>query len=361
MFRLLFGTLLPVIILVGCNSNTENCAVKDIDISGKYYGQCSSGLANGVGKAQGRDSYVGEFKAGKKHGKGEYKWGEKSDWVGNVFTGDWQDDEQIFGEYRLNSKIVLRGNFHNSELNGFGVVSIPNASLIGKHTPEHAIKREDVHEISGHWHKGDFSYPCESQDKCDKHWKQVVGDIEKYIAGNDVTAGERFSMEFVLLVLNCTQKFVDKYSIEKCVTSTRPLFAAVQREDSIRQLNEIRAGLIPVGAQVTTVGIGKIMQGFLLLTGGYLDINHILVRIDKIPSEKKLKLMNECSDIFSGCNLVLIGVIRELGVVPAIDGFDYILVEELKEILNYRRHVKNIFEKMKVDGPIYDYIADGVN
>ena len=54
------------------NAQTDSCKVLLEKISGKYTGDCISGLANGKGKSIGEDTYIGTFKDGLPDGKGKY-------------------------------------------------------------------------------------------------------------------------------------------------------------------------------------------------------------------------------------------------------------------------------------------------
>jgi len=53
-------------------------------IAVKYEGMCKKGKADGSGKAEGLDYYVGEFKDGVPNGKGIYRWKN-----GDIYEGDW--------------------------------------------------------------------------------------------------------------------------------------------------------------------------------------------------------------------------------------------------------------------------------
>ena len=68
---------------------TVNCQVNDKDINTNYKGDCKNGRANGFGKATGRDTYVGFFKDGDKHGLGLYKWSDN-----DYYDGNWMNDEK---------------------------------------------------------------------------------------------------------------------------------------------------------------------------------------------------------------------------------------------------------------------------
>jgi len=77
--------------------NIVTCYVSDIDIKGKYEGSCLDGKALGHGASYGKDTYIGDFKEGKKHGHGKYIWAN-----GNIYEGNWIDGKNrekavIFG------------------------------------------------------------------------------------------------------------------------------------------------------------------------------------------------------------------------------------------------------------------------
>lgn len=115
----------------GCAVNTNiakqaTCRVNDPDISKYYVGECVSGYAHGKGNASGRDSYIGEFKHGNKHGQGTYKWGLNSDWAGHVFVGESVNDELVKGTAKVRDGIVLEGTFINMKLNGVGTRKDPD-------------------------------------------------------------------------------------------------------------------------------------------------------------------------------------------------------------------------------------------
>ena len=95
----------------------KNCKVLLDDISGKYKGKCENGLANGKGKASGKDTYIGYFKNGLPHGKGKYLYANK-----NVFNGNWENGkkhgEGTFTYYLNGKKTVLKGFWDKDEYVG---------------------------------------------------------------------------------------------------------------------------------------------------------------------------------------------------------------------------------------------------
>ncbi len=66
-------------------SQNSTCSVMLDSLKGSYEGDCSSGKANGHGKATGADSYEGNFKNGYPDGEGKYTWKN-----GNYYDGNWK-------------------------------------------------------------------------------------------------------------------------------------------------------------------------------------------------------------------------------------------------------------------------------
>lgn len=74
--------MLPVFNVYG--QAQENCSVLMKNISERYVGECSKGLAHGDGEAWGVDHYIGTFKKGLPQGKGIYHYADSS-----VYEGMW--------------------------------------------------------------------------------------------------------------------------------------------------------------------------------------------------------------------------------------------------------------------------------
>ncbi|GAB1394994.1 hypothetical protein MASR1M60_31580 [Rhodocyclaceae bacterium] len=92
---ILLGTSVPAL------SQTP-CKVADQDIAASYKGGCKDGLADGKGEARGRDSYVGEFKAGLPHGQGTYVWADSNKNCRTAkcvrkFVGEWSQGRRVCG------------------------------------------------------------------------------------------------------------------------------------------------------------------------------------------------------------------------------------------------------------------------
>ena len=81
--------LILVLALFASQGLAQECRVLDPELQGSYTGPCVSGLAEGEGRARGRATYEGGFKAGKKHGKGLKVWPN-----GDRYQGDFVDDRK---------------------------------------------------------------------------------------------------------------------------------------------------------------------------------------------------------------------------------------------------------------------------
>ena len=67
----------------------NKCKVLKSELVGEYEGECKKGIANGFGKATGKDRYEGEFKKGLPDGEGTYTWS-----TGEVYTGEWKKGQR---------------------------------------------------------------------------------------------------------------------------------------------------------------------------------------------------------------------------------------------------------------------------
>lgn len=131
------------VFFVGCQ---PACKVSDPDIAEGYSGQCKSGLAEGEGKASGRDEYDGDFHNGQPHGLGTYRWGPTSDWPTEIYQGSWDNGERTgFGELsRETDSKDSRLDFLRSQ-----------GKLEGNR-----------YVIRGLWYKGALLHACETEAGC---------------------------------------------------------------------------------------------------------------------------------------------------------------------------------------------------
>lgn len=84
------------------------CQVVDPELVGTYEGACESGLAEGQGAAKGSAIYEGEFRAGKKHGRGRKTWAS-----GDSYEGQFADDRRDgVGIYRWGGASPWAGDFY---------------------------------------------------------------------------------------------------------------------------------------------------------------------------------------------------------------------------------------------------------
>jgi hypothetical protein len=119
-----------------------DCKVNDSDLSGEYVGGCVNGLAQGRGKAKGRDTYDGEFELGFMHGKGTYIWPA----TGSKYEGSRVKDKR----------------------DGFGKLSMSRGDENTKSWVEKNYGRwqGDHYVIEGIFNQGRFMLKCTSPQDC---------------------------------------------------------------------------------------------------------------------------------------------------------------------------------------------------
>lgn len=114
----LLTLVLSILIHVAPSIASTECRVLDPDIAESYVGDCRDGVANGKGIATGKDSYEGEFIAGKQHGSGNYTWA-----VGHQYVGEWSDGKRNgFGRITWSDGAMYEGEWRNDVREGNGTL-----------------------------------------------------------------------------------------------------------------------------------------------------------------------------------------------------------------------------------------------
>jgi len=100
----------------------SRCLVLDPELQASYSGGCKDGKAEGQGTARGSAAYVGEFRDGRKHGRGVKTW----PW-GDRYEGEFAEDSKHgTGIYAWGARSAFAGDryeggFANDKRNGYGV------------------------------------------------------------------------------------------------------------------------------------------------------------------------------------------------------------------------------------------------
>jgi len=142
-----------IVFIPAFGGENKACNINDPDLAlGKYEGGCKNGYAEGYGKVvlinkSGEvSSYHGDFRAGKKHGKGikvmpngdryegdfrddyreghgVYVWGNKTPWAGDRYEGEYlHDKRQGWGIYQWNNGDRYEGEWKNDQRLGPSVM-----------------------------------------------------------------------------------------------------------------------------------------------------------------------------------------------------------------------------------------------
>ena len=111
-----------------CAQPGAGCKVLDPELQGSYYGVCKYGLADGPGEARGTAFYRGEFRAGRKHGRGLKSWPT----TGDRYEGDFVDDRKegtgtyIWGRRSPSPGEKYTGQWLKDRRHGAGTYEWPN-------------------------------------------------------------------------------------------------------------------------------------------------------------------------------------------------------------------------------------------
>lgn len=73
-------------------------------------------------------TYEGEFRAGKREGKGTITWQD-----GTQFSGMWRNDERYDGEHKCPNGTVYRGPFSNDKMHGLARVLLSSGVFFEGH------------------------------------------------------------------------------------------------------------------------------------------------------------------------------------------------------------------------------------
>jgi hypothetical protein len=121
--------LLCLFAIVGAASaqQPQQCVVIDPELQRSYTGGCKDGYAEGAGEARGLASYSGEFRAGRKHGKGVKTWPSGDRYEG-YFVDDRKEGTGLYAWGRGSASAGERytGGFRADKRHGYGVYEWPN-------------------------------------------------------------------------------------------------------------------------------------------------------------------------------------------------------------------------------------------
>lgn len=128
-----------VLLAVPFSAQSQQCRVLDPELQGSYAGPCVKGLAEGRGVASGLARYEGEFRAGRKHGKGVKTWPN-----GDRYEGDFADDRKhgvgtyLWGRGRWSGE-RYEGAYVEDKRHGLGVYRWPSGDMYSGQWQEDAF------------------------------------------------------------------------------------------------------------------------------------------------------------------------------------------------------------------------------
>lgn len=122
--------VMSILLLAGIASAQESarCIVLDPELQGTYVGGCVNGYAEGFGEARGTATYEGQFRRGRKHGRGVKSWPR----TGDRYEGDFVDDRKegtgmyVWGRRSATPGARYTGGYLADRRHGYGVYEWPN-------------------------------------------------------------------------------------------------------------------------------------------------------------------------------------------------------------------------------------------
>jgi hypothetical protein len=114
--------------LAAAGAAWADCAVLDPELQAGYAGGCRDGLADGAGAATGTAEYKGEFRSGRKHGKGLKTWQSTGDRYEGDFVADRKEGAGVYvwGPRSAWAGEKYAGAYVNDRREGRGVYEWPN-------------------------------------------------------------------------------------------------------------------------------------------------------------------------------------------------------------------------------------------
>lgn len=129
-------------LLFSATLSAQDCEVLVPALQGKYSGDCKSKKANGIGKAEGTDTYDGNFKNGYPAGEGTYTFKNGDYYKGNFKKGV-KDGKGEFHYKRATEDSVVLGYWKNDTYIG----NYLNASSLEKKSQ--GMYNVEIHEEAG--------------------------------------------------------------------------------------------------------------------------------------------------------------------------------------------------------------------
>jgi hypothetical protein len=147
--------------------------------------------------------------------------------------------------------------------------------------------------------------------------QRIVASMERMKTGMD-NKDPDVTLKMMRCVINSSaldQAMKDKTKQEKSSTTTK-----IPTSPPLLDMDDLRLDIASLdGRKIRVRGIGLYMMDMFMLKKSMTDMSPIIVNISKLQREQRRQLIQQCSDIMSGCKVIVNGTVGKVSYQNGIN------------------------------------------